>query len=161
MTTGQRICDPARLARRPRQATIKRHSALRDYKRASTNNPLVERLVKSRTLISQNALSHFDASISQLHDAFAGVARIYVSCADHHVFDSSLNYRISARSSAPCRRTRLQSNVQCGASRHTRIEIAEALNLSVIATRFPMMPFRYYSIVNHQNRSHGRIWTRL
>jgi hypothetical protein len=40
-------------------------------------------------------------------------------------------------------------------------EIAEALNLSVITARFPMMSFRYDSIVYDKNRSNSRIRTRL
>src|SRR5205823_10611936 len=97
--------------------------------------------------ISQNAFSHFNPCIAEMHDACAGVALIYVKRADYYVFDSSLDYRICAWSSAPCCGARFQSNVQCGASRHARAEIAEALNLSVIATHFPMMPFRHHSIV--------------
>src|SRR5438876_5849044 len=153
MTASRSPGDPARFAGRPRQSTIQRHPALCDNKWALRDNPLVENLIKPRTIIGQNALSHSDARISQLHDASAGVARIYVSRANHYVFDSSLDYRIRARSSAPCRGARLQSNVKRGASRHTRTEIAKALNLSVIASCFPMMAFRHYSIVNDQNRS--------
>jgi hypothetical protein len=161
VAAGQTICDPTRLAGRPRQATIKRHPAFCDDERAPTDDPLVESLVKPRALIGQYAFSHFDARISQLLDAFAGVARIYVSRADHHVFDSSFDYCVCARSSPPCRGARLQSNVQRGAPRHTRTEIAEAFNLSVIATRFPVVPSRYYSIVNDQNCSHSWIGASL
>ena len=57
--------------------------------------------------------------------------------------------------------TRLQSNVQRSARWHGSAEIAEALNLSVIPARFPMMSFRYDSIVYHKNRSNSRIRTRL
>jgi hypothetical protein len=143
-----RIRDPARLARRPRQATIQRHSALRDHERLSRDNPFIESLVNLRALIAQNVFSHFDARIAQLLDAFAGVARIYVTRADNYAFDSSLDYRVCAWSSAPGRGARLQSNVQCSASRHTRTEITKALNLGVIATRCAMTTFGYYSIVN-------------
>jgi hypothetical protein len=127
----------------------------------SRDNPFIESLVNLRALIAQNVFSHFDARVAQLHDTFAGVARIYVTRADHYAFDSRLDYRICACSGAPCRGAWLQSNVQRGASRYTRTEITKALNLSVIAPRFPMMPFRYYSIVNDQNRSDRWIWTGL
>jgi hypothetical protein len=161
MAASRMIRDPTGLVDRPRQATIKRHPALCDYERASRDNPFIESLVKPRAVITQNTFSHFDARLSQFHDAFAGVARIYVSGADHYVFDSSHNYRICARSSAPCRGARLQSDVQRGAGRHTRTEITEALNLGVIATRGPMMPLRYDSIIIDQNRSNSGIWARL
>jgi hypothetical protein len=96
-----------------------------------------------------------------LHDAFAGVARIYVNRADNHVSNTSVEYRICARSSAPRSRARLERDVQRGARRRGRAKIAETLNLSVIATRFAMMSFRYYSIVYDQNRSNGWIRARL
>jgi hypothetical protein len=96
-----------------------------------------------------------------LHDAFAGMPRVYVSRADNYLFNASAEYRVCARSSTPCGRTRFQSHVQRGACRHGRAEIAEALNLGVIATRFPVVPFRYYSIFYHQDRSNSRIRTRL
>jgi hypothetical protein len=96
-----------------------------------------------------------------LNDAFAGVPRVYVSCAHNDVSDTSLDYRICAWSGAPRCRTRLQSNVQCGARGHRRTEIAEALNFSVIAARFLVVSFRYYPIVYDQNRSNSRIWARL
>jgi hypothetical protein len=160
MTASRSPGDPASFAGRSRQSTIKRHPAFCDYERVLTNNPLIESLVKLRTIIGQNAVSHSDACISQLDNSSAGVARIYVSRANHYVFDSRLGYRFRARSSAPCRGARLQSNVKRGASRHTRTEIAKALNLSVIATRLPMMPFRHYSIADYQNRSHSWIGAR-
>jgi hypothetical protein len=96
-----------------------------------------------------------------LHDAFAGVPRVYVNRADNDISNTCAKYRICAWSSAPCCRARLQSNEQRGARGHGRTEIAETLNLSVIATRFPMVPFRYYSIVYDQNRSNSRIRARL
>jgi hypothetical protein len=96
-----------------------------------------------------------------LHDAFARVVRIYVYRADHYVFNASADYRICAGSSAARCRARLQSNEQCGARGHGRTEIAETLNLSVIATRFPMVSFRYYPIVHDQNRPNSRIRARL
>jgi hypothetical protein len=114
-----------------------------------------------RTLIGQNALPHFDTCISQLHDAFAGVPRIYVSRADNDVSNTSFKYRICAWCSAARGRTRLQSNVQRGARRHGRAEIAEAFNLGVIATRSAMMALRPYSIINDQNRSNGGVGARL
>jgi len=144
---GGRPGDPARLDWRLRQSAIERHPALCDDERAPSDNPLVESLVKPRAVLSQNALSHIHTRISQLHDTFAGVPRVYVNRADNYVFNASADYRICAGSSAPCCRARLQSNEQCGARRHGRTEIAETLNLSVIATRFPMMPSGYYSIV--------------
>jgi hypothetical protein len=150
-----------RLDSRPRQSTVKRHPAFCDYERAPTDDPLVEGLVKLRTLIGQNAFTHRDTGISQLHDAFAEVPRVYVSRADNYVSNTSVEYCIGARSSAPCGRTRLQSDVQRGACGHGRVEIAEALNLGMIATRFSMVAFRYYSIVYDQDRSNSRIRTRL
>src|SRR4029077_21068243 len=151
------VGDPARLNRRPCQSTIERHPALRDHKRAPSNNPLVKSLIKLRAILWQNALSHIQTGISQLRDASAEVPRVYVNCADNHLSNASADYRICAWSSAPRGRTRLQSNVQRSARRHGPTEIAETLNLSVIATRSPMVPFRYYTVVYDQNRSHSRI----
>jgi hypothetical protein len=96
-----------------------------------------------------------------LHNAFARVARVNIGRADHYGFDSGLDYRICARSSAPCRGAWLQCNVQRGAGRQTRAEIAQALNLRMVTTRLPMVSFCYYSIVNNQNRSDRRIWAGL
>jgi hypothetical protein len=158
---GGRPGDPARLDRRPRQPAIERHPALRDHKRAPGDNPVVKSLIKLRAILCQNALSHIQTGISQLRDASAGVPRVYVNRADNYPSNASADYRICAWSSASRCRTRLQSNIQRSARRHGRTEIAEALNLSVIATRFAMMPFRYYSIVYDQNRSHSRIRARL
>jgi hypothetical protein len=89
------------------------------------------------------------------------VPRISVNPADHYVFNASADYRICAGSSAARCRARLQSNVQRGARGHGRTEIAETLNLSVIATCFPMVSFRYYSIVDDQNSSNSWIRARL
>jgi hypothetical protein len=161
MTASRSPGDPARFAGRPRQSTIQRHPALCNNKWALRDNPLVESLVEACAFIGQYAFSHFDARISQLLDAFAGVSRIHISRTHDYVFDSSFDYCVCARSSAPCRGARLQSNVQRGAPRHTHTEIAEAFNLSVIATRCQMMPLRYDSIVNDQNRSHSGIGARL
>src|SRR6266487_1219305 len=151
------ISDPASLSYRPRQSTIKRHSALCDDERAPSDNPLIESLVNLRAFISQNSFPHSDVRISQLRDAFAGVTRVYVSRSDNHVSNPSAKYCICAWCCAPHGRTRLERNVQRGPRRHGRTEIAETLNLSVIATRFPMASFRYYSIVYDQNRSNSRI----
>jgi hypothetical protein len=161
VTPGGRPRDPARLDRRPRQSAIKRHPTLCDDKRAPSDNPLVESLIKPHAVLGQNALSHIHTRISQLHDAFAGVPRVYINRADNYVFNASADYRICAGSSAPCCRARLQSNEQRGARGHGRTEIAETLNLSVIATRFPMVSFRYYSIVDDQNSSNSWIRARL
>jgi hypothetical protein len=157
MAPGRTSGDPARLESRPRQSTIKGHPALCDDERALTGDPLVESLVKPRTLIGQEPFPHCDTCISQLHDALAGVPRIYVSRADDDVSNTSAEYCICARSSAPRGRTRLQGNVQHGPRRHRRTEIAKALDLSVIAARFSMVSFRYYPIVYDQNRSNSRI----
>jgi hypothetical protein len=110
-----------------------------------------------RAFIGQNALSHSDASISQLHDAFARVAWIHVSRADNHVSNSSLEYCICARSSASFCGARFQRNVKRGPGGHGRGEIAEAFNLGVIATGLPMMTFSDDSITDDQNRSDGGI----
>src|SRR6266581_7815949 len=133
--------------RRPRQPTIKRHPALCDDEWAPSDNPLIESLVNLRAFISQNSFPHIHTRIAQLHYAFAAVPRVYVNRADNDVFNTGVEYRICAWSSASCRGARLQSNVQRGPRRHGGTEIAETLNLSVIATRFPMVSFRCCSIV--------------
>jgi hypothetical protein len=160
MASSGRPGNPARLDSTPRQSTIERHSALCDDKGAPGDNPLVKSLIKLRAVLCQNALSHIQTGIPQLHDAFAGVPRVYVNRADNYVFNASADYRICAGRSASRCRTRLQSNIQRSARRDGRTEIAEALNLSVIATRFAMVSFRHYSIVYHQNRSNSRIRAR-
>jgi hypothetical protein len=121
------------------------------------DNPLVKSLIKLRAIVRQNALSDIHTCISQLHDAVAGVPRIYVNRADNNISNTCAKYRICAWCCAPRGRARLQSNEQRGARGHGRTEIAETLNLSVIATRFPMVPFGYYSIVYDQHRSHSWI----
>jgi hypothetical protein len=153
--------DPARLDRRPRQPAIERHPALCDDEWAPSDNPFIEGLVNLRAFISQNTLSHVHTSISQLHDAFAGVPRVYVSRTDNHVSNTSAEYCICAWCCAPRGRTRLEGNVQRGPRGHRCTEIAKALDLSVIASRFPMVSLRYYSIVYDQDRSNGRIRARL
>src|SRR5207237_2576272 len=97
------------------------------------NDPLVERLVNLRAVIGQNAVSYCDPRISQFHNPFAGVTRIYVNRPNNHVSDSRLKYRICARSSASFCGARFQSNVKRSARRHSPGEIAEAFNFSVIA----------------------------
>jgi hypothetical protein len=158
---SRRSRDPARLLGRPRQSTIKRHPTFCDDEWLPGDDPLVESLVEPGAIIGQNALPHLHTRISQLHDTFAAVPRVHVNCADNHVSNASLDYRICACSSAPSRGTRLQSNVERSARGHGRAEIAQTLNLGVIATRFPMMSLRHNSIINHENRSNSRVRTRL
>jgi hypothetical protein len=100
VTAGGTSCDPTRLTGRSRQSTIQGHSALCDNEGMPGDNPLVESLVNLCTVVGQNALSYSDARVSQLHNAFAGVTRIYVNRADNDVADSRLKYRIGARSGA-------------------------------------------------------------
>jgi hypothetical protein len=107
MTPGGRPGDPARLGDRPRQSAIERHPALCDDEWAPTGNPLVESLINLSAFVSQNAISHVHTGFSQLHDAFAGVPRVYVNHADDNISNTSIEYRICAWSSAPGRRTRL------------------------------------------------------
>jgi hypothetical protein len=157
VTSGGAPGDPARLNSRSCQSTIKRHPALCDNKRAPSHDPLVESLIDLSAFVSQNAISHVHTGFSQLHDAFAGVPRVYVNRADNNISHTSVEYRICAWSSAPRCRTWLQSNVQRGPHGHGRAEIAKAVNLSVIASRFPMVSFRYNPIVYDQNRANSRI----
>jgi hypothetical protein len=81
-----------------------------------------------------------------LLDTVAGMTRIYVNRADNDVSDSSLQYCLCAWTSTSGCGAGLKSYVQGRASRHTRSEIAKAFNLSVIATRSPVVPFGHDSI---------------
>jgi hypothetical protein len=112
-------------------------------------------------LIGQNARSYADARISQLHNALAGVTRIYIDRADNDVSDSSLEYCICTRSSTSFCGARFQRNVKRRPGGYGRGEIAEAFNLSVIATRSPMMSFCDDSIVNDKNCADRGIGARL
>jgi hypothetical protein len=152
--------DPPRLSRPARQPPIERHAAFCDYKWLPGDDPFVERFVKPRALFRQNPIPHSDACVSQFDDTSAGVPRVYVSRADNYVFNTGADYRICAGGSASRGRARLQRDIQRGARWHGRTEIAQTLNLSVIAPRFPMVSFRYYSIVDDQHRSYSWIWAR-
>src|SRR5262245_26722485 len=77
-----------------------------------------------------------------------------------YVFKSSLDYCISARSSAPGCRTWLQSHIERSARGNRRAEIAHAFNLSMRAPCLSMMSCRDYPIINHQHGTHSRIRTR-
>jgi hypothetical protein len=121
------------------------------------DNPFVESLVNLRALIGQNVVSYSDARISQLHNPFARVARIYINRADNHVFDSRLKYCICARTSASFCGARFQRDVKRGLGGHGRGEVAKAFNLSVIMARFSMMSFCNDSIVNDEDRSNSGI----
>jgi hypothetical protein len=153
VTAGGTSCDPTRLTGRSRQSTIQGHSALCDNEGMPGDNPLVESLVNLCTVVGQNALSYSDARVSQLHNAFAGVTRIYVNRADNNVSDSTLKYCIRAGSSAPSGGAWFQSDIKRSPRRNRRVEIAKTFNLSVRAPCFPMVTFRYNPIVNDQNRS--------
>jgi hypothetical protein len=159
MTALGTPCEPVRFISAPCQSTIKRHSALCDDKGTPGHDPLVESLINLRAVFGQNTLSDAKSGLSQPYDAFAGVPRVQVNRADNHTLDSSLQYRICAGGSAPGRGAWLESDIQSCASGNTAAEMAKAFNLSVIAARFSMVPPRYDSIVNDQNRSDCRIGT--
>jgi len=161
VTAGGRACDPARLTRTSRQSTIEGHAALCDNKRALGDDPLIESLVNLGAVVGQNTLSYAHARVSQLHNTVAAVTRIHVNRADNHISDSSLEYRVYARTSASFCGARLESHVQRRASRRRCTEMADAFNLSVIAARCSMMSFCYDSVVNDQNRSDCWIRARL
>jgi hypothetical protein len=158
---SRRPRDPARLLGGPRQSAIKRHPALCDDEWLPGDNPLIESLVDPRALIGQNALPYLHTRISQLRDTFAAVPRVHVNCADNHASNPSLEYRVCARRSTSSCGTRLQRDIKRGSRRHGRAETAEALNLSVIATCFPMMSLRYNSIINDEHCANYRIRARL
>src|SRR5205823_6367992 len=141
--------DPPGLARRASQPPIERHAALCDYKWLPSDDPFVESFVKSHALLRQNPIPHSDACISQLDDTSAGMPRIRVYRACDDVFNSSLDYRISARRSTPGCRTRLQSHVKRSLSGNRRAEIAQTVNLTMSAACLPMMSFSDYTIINH------------
>jgi hypothetical protein len=161
MIAGGTSCDPTRLSGRSRQSAIQRHSALCDNKRAPRDNPLVESLIKLRAVIGQNPFAHSCARISQLHNALAGVSRIYVHRANNYVSDSSLEYRICARSGASFCGARFQSNVERRASRNRSTEIAETFNLGMIAARSSMVPLCHDSVADDEDCAHRGIWARL
>src|SRR5882724_8280644 len=94
------IGNPPSLSWRPRQSTIKRHSALRDDEGTPGGDPLVEALVQSGASIRENAFPHCDTSLAQLRDAFAGVPRVYVNRADNKVSNAGPEYRLCTWSSA-------------------------------------------------------------
>jgi hypothetical protein len=153
VTATTDISDPSRLTGRSRQSAIERHPALCDDKRAPTDNPPVKSLVNLCAVIGQNALSYSDAGISQLNDALAGVARIYISCAYNYVSDSSFEYGSCTRSGASFCGARFQRNVKGGPGGQWRTEIAKAFNLRVIAAGSSMMSPRHNSIADDENRS--------
>src|SRR5881398_2160162 len=136
--------DPSRLTRWARQPPIERHAALCDYKWLPRHDPFVERLVKPRALFRQNPIAHSDACASQFGDTSAGVPRIQVCGAYDKLFESSLDYRIGARRSAPSCRTRFQSYIKRGTRWNPRAEIAQAFDLSMRAPCFSMMSPRHY-----------------
>jgi hypothetical protein len=153
VTAGGTSCDPTRLTFRSRQSTIEGHPALCDDKRAPGDNPLVERLVNLRAIIGQNAFSYADARISQLHNALAGVTRIYVSRTDNNVSNTSFEYCICAWSSASLCGARFECDVERRTLGHGRCKTAEAFNLSVIAAGSSMMAFRHDPIADNENRA--------
>jgi len=125
------------------------------------DNPFVKSLVKACALPGQNALSDFDARISQLRDAFAGVARIDIHRADNYFPDPCLKDRIRAWGSTSDSGARFKSNVQRGTGRHGGVEITEAFEFGVLPACSSMVSFCHYPIVNSQNRSDSGIGTRL
>jgi hypothetical protein len=151
--------DPAGLTSRASQPPIERHAALCDYKWLPGDDPFVESFVKPCAFFRQNPIPHSDACVLQFDGTSAGVARIRVCRAYDDVFKSSIDYRISARRSAPGCRTRLQSHVKRGIRGNWRAEIAQTVNLTVSATCFSMMSFCHYTIINHQDGSHGGVGT--
>jgi len=92
-----------------------------------------------------------------LNDAFAGVARIYISCAYNYVSDSSFENGSCTWSSASFCGARFQRNVKGGPGGQWRTEIAKAFNLRVIAAGSPMMSSRHNSIADDENRSNRGI----
>src|SRR4030095_16625589 len=70
-----------------------------------------------------------------------------------------LDYRVSARCSAPGCRTRLQSHVKRSLCGNLRAEIAQTVNLTMSAACFPMMSFCHCTIINHQDGSYGGVGT--
>src|SRR5882724_1419770 len=151
--------DPPGLTRRARQPPIERHAALCDYKWLARHDPFVERFVKPRALFRQNSIPHSDACVSQFDNTYAGVPRIQVCRAYDYVFKSSLDYCIGARRSAPGCRTRLQRHVERSMRGNRRAEIAQAVNLTMRGACFAMMSFCHYTIINHQDGSHGGVGT--
>jgi hypothetical protein len=151
--------DPPGLTRRARQPPIERHAALCDYKWLTRRDPFVESFVKVRALSRQNPIPHSDACVSQFEDTSAGVPRIQVCRAYDYVFKSSLDYRIGARRSPPGCRTWLQSYVKRSLRGNRRAEIAQTINLTMSAACFPMMSFCHYTIIKHENGSHGGVGT--
>jgi hypothetical protein len=153
VTAGGMSCDPTRLTSRSRQSTIEGHSAFCDNKRTPRDNPFVKSLVNLRALIGQNAVSYSDPRVSQLHNPFARVTRIYINRTDNHISDSRLKYRMCARTGASFCGARFQSNVKRGSSRHRRGEIAEAFNLGVLAAGPSMMSSRHDPVTDDENRA--------
>jgi hypothetical protein len=150
-------CDPLRLGSGARQSAIDGHAAFGDHERQSSQNPFVERFVKLRALLLQDAFLHCNPGVSQQDDASARMARIYVSRTNRHLAHPSPDYRIRARRSAALRRTRFQSHVQRSVTRDRRTIILQTFNLSVGATCSTMMSSRYDFVTNHQHGSHSWI----
>jgi hypothetical protein len=82
---------------------------------------------------------------------------IHVNRADNHVSDSSLEYRICARSGASFCGARFQGNVKRCTDGHGCAEIAEAFNLSVIVARSSMMSLCHDSVADDENCAHRGI----
>jgi hypothetical protein len=114
-------------------------------------DPFVERFVKPCALFRQDAVPHSDARISQLHNAFAGMPRVYVNRADNNISDASSEYRVCAPAGAPFCGARFESNIQRRASRHACTETAQAFNFSVITACSSMMSFCHDSVADDEN----------
>jgi hypothetical protein len=151
--------DPLGLTRRARQPPIERHAALCDYKWPPGDDPFVKSFVKPRALFRQNPIPHSDACGSQFDNTSAGVPRIRVYRAYDYVFNPSPDYGICARRSAPGCRTRLQRYVKRSMRGNRRAELAQTVNLTMSSASLPMMSFCHYTIINHQNGSHGGVGT--
>src|SRR5215475_10954967 len=159
ITSSIASSDPPGLVRRARQPSIERHTALCDYKRPPRHDPFVERFVKPRALLRQNSIPHSNACVSQLDDTSSGVPRIRVCRAYDNISNAGLDYRLSARRSAPSCRARLQSHVKCSLCGNRRAEIAQAVDLSMRVPCFCMMSVCHHTIINHEDGSYRGVGT--
>src|SRR4030095_3834274 len=127
---GRSSRNPARFTRSARQSTIQRHSALYDDKRLPAHYPFVESLVKARTRLCQDALSHFDACFAQPRDASSVMARIHVHRANHYFPDSSVENRIGTWGSEPDCGTGLECNKERCPTRNVGAKVAQTRDLA-------------------------------
>src|SRR5438309_10693418 len=85
------------------------------------NDPMVESLVQTRTLLRQNAVGHRNAGSTEQVEPFAGMFRIGISCADKYASDASGDDCLRARRCPPVSRAGFESDIEGSTFRAMRV----------------------------------------